>query len=274
MPQIVSDIISTDNAVATNEKRLSICLRSNGFSFSIVTTDGVLLTCGEVDAQQPLSPSDLTNAVIQAIGESDAPLVFKEMRLIIPTMQFAWIPAHLYDQRHDRQYLAAITKLSETDVIYRSFSKSLDSYLIFTAPSAVVNAFKIALPGIDIVCQHHILSEIVANTTSRSHPLMLLYLRPQAADIEAFYNGRLLLSSSRQAQNEDEILYHTINVMKHLHLETPDMELSICGQVDRDTFARFQHFFPNVLLYTGKPHTYHNPDFQTLHTYKHALILS
>ena len=74
MPQLVTDIISTDKAVANSEKRLSICLRSNGFSFSVVSTDDTLLTFGEVQSQQPLSASQLAQQVIQTLGEHDAVL--------------------------------------------------------------------------------------------------------------------------------------------------------------------------------------------------------
>ena len=274
MPQLVTDIISTDKAVANSEKRLSICLRSNGFSFSVVSTDDTLLTFGVVQSQQPLSASQLAQQVIQTLGEHDAVLDYKKMRLVIPSMHFVWIPAHLYDPSHNRQYLATVAPVDHEANICRSYSKSLDSYIVFTAPADIVTAFKIAIPGVDIICQHAVLAEALPVSTYKNHPAILLHLRDNVADIEAFYNGRLLLSASYPAQNNDELLYHAINVMKQLHLETPDMELAICGMVDRDIYSHLQHFFPNVTLFTGKPFTYLNPDFQTLHTYKHTLVLS
>ena len=141
-------------------------------------------------------------------------------------------------------------------------------------PADMATAFKVTLPGIDILCQHAVLIEAAHRSASSSHPYILLHVREGAADIEAFFNGNLLLTNSYPAGDSEEVLYHALSVMKHLHLETPDMELAICGLVDRTFFSRMQHFFPNVTLYTGKPYTFLNPDFQTLHTYRHTLILS
>ena len=100
-----------------------------------------------------------------------------------------------------------------------------------------------------------------------------MHVRDGVGDFEAFYNGRLLMSNSYAANGEKELLYHALNVMKTLHLETPDMELAICGEVGRDIYGMLQHYFPNVTLYTGRPFTYTNPDFQTFHSYRHVLVL-
>ena len=44
-------LIVTENEFAPSEKRLSICLRTNGFSFSELTASGVLLTFGEAEGE-------------------------------------------------------------------------------------------------------------------------------------------------------------------------------------------------------------------------------
>lgn len=274
MPQTVTDIITTDRAVANSDKRLSICLRPNGFSFSVFTNDRLLLTVGDIKTASQLPPDQLVQLVLATEGIDGDTLDYRQMRLIIPTMQSVWIPAHLYDPSLDRQYLNTVCQPDPEQGIFRTFSPSLNAHLVFTAPTSTVLAFKIAMPGIDVMCQHSILVDTMMSSATSSHPSILLHVRPQAADIQAFYNGRLLLSNSFPAQNHDEALYHALSVMKHLHLETPDMELSICGLVDRDFYTQLQHFFPTVLLHTGTPFTFLNPDFQTLHTYLHTLILS
>ncbi len=274
MQSLVTDIITTDSAVANTEKRLSICLGSNGFSFSVATLNDVLLTVGEVGLGQYSSATSLARVVAETVLNGEAALGYKQMSLILPSMHFAWIPEHLYDPSRDRQYLNVVASIPDAAGVSRIYSPALKSYIVFAVPSDIVMAFKIALPGIDIHCQHSVLADSSTLSSSVGHPAILLHVRSGMADIEAYYNGHLLLSATYPSSDREEVLYHTLNVMKQLHLETPDIQLSICGQVDRDFYLHLCHFFPNVDLFTGKQYSFINPDFQTLHTYKYALVLS
>ena len=266
----VTSILTTSEAVANDVSRLSICLRANGFSFSVATTDGVLLTVGDVQTDD-VSASRVAETVAASGGSA---LGYRQMRLIVPGTQFAWVPEHLFDAAHMHQYLNLVAEVGEGMGVYYSYSPALKSYMVFAAPESVVMSYKVTMPGIDVFNQHSALvSEHLLNK-SAGHPVVLLHAREGVADIEAMYNGQLLLSNSFAAADEEELLYHALNVMKRLHLETPDMELSICGNVERSLYARLQHFFPNVTLYTALPYRYLNPEFETLHTYRHALILS
>ena len=52
-------LIVTEKEFPSSEKRLSICLRPNGFSFSEVTLSGVLLTFGEAEGQHATSMTSI-----------------------------------------------------------------------------------------------------------------------------------------------------------------------------------------------------------------------
>ena len=270
----VTSIITTDKAVATDEIRLSICLGANGFSFSTATVGRELLAFGEAefDFRRPIGqlPQALKD-FFEANGI--ATFGFKEMRLTVPSAHFVWVPESLYDAGRDRQYLKLASKPDMGLGVYHSYSGCLKSYMVFTAPAEVVTAFKLALPGIDVVCQHSVLTNEKLMQRSVRHPVVLMHVRDGAGDYEAFYNGGLLLSNSFVADGDNELLYHGLEVMKTLHMETPDMELMICGAVGREIYGLLQHYFPNVTLYTGDPFTFANPEFQTFPSYRHTLLL-
>lgn len=271
----VTTLITTDKAVANNDSRLSICLRPNGFSFATASTDQVLYTLGEAefDMTQPLGETVSHIKAFFAEQGVDT-LNIAQMRLVVPASQFVWIPEELYDPARDRQYLQMVARPERDNSVCHILSPVLKAYMVFTAPAAAVTAFKVALPGIDIHCQHSVLVNDLTLKKSVGHPCLLVHVREGVADYEAFYDGRLLLSNSLPAADDNECLYHALGIMKQLHMETPDMELTICGDVGRQIYQMLQHYFPSVTLYTGKPHTFVNPEFQTLHTYRHALLLS
>lgn len=275
MSNKVTTLITTDKAVANNAKRLSICLRSNGFSFSIVTLDQVLLTFGQADFDFNLQLGELSQAIKDFFVENDInTFEMRQMSLIVPSDNFAWIPEHLYDAAYDRQYLKMVGNPDMNLGTYHCYVPLLGSYMAFSAQTTIIAAFKIALPGIDVHSQHTILVNETLMKRSMQHPLMVMHVRSEMTDIEAFYANQLLLSNSFVSRTRDEMLYHTIDVMKQLHLETPDMELAICGDVDRELYGFLQHYFPNVTLYTGRPTSFINSEFNTFPTYKHALLLS
>ena len=278
----VTSIITTDKAVATDNRcttdtnniRLSICLRANGFSFSTMTTERELLTFGEAEFDLHRPFGQLTEAIKGFFAENGIPTFgCKEVRLVMPSEQCVWVPEHLYDAARDRQYLKMVANVVSDTGVCHAYCKSLNSFMVFAASSDVVTAFKIALPGVDVVCQHAVLVDDALLQRSVQHPVMLMHVRERVGDFEAMFMGRLLLSNSFACGDEGELLYHGLEVMKGLHLETPDMELAICGAVGRELYGRLQHYFPNVTLYTGKPFTYLNPEFQMFHSYRHVLVL-
>lgn len=275
MSHPVTSIITTGDAVANEETRLSICLRADGFSFSVATLDGILLTVGDCRPDGWKLDATAARRVADTVTDArDLALGYRQMQLIIPTTQFTWVPEHLFDASRVHQYLHFVAELDEGANAYHIYSPAIKAYMVFAAPDALVTPFKVALPGIDVHNQHSAMVTEHLLQASAGHPVILMHVRDGVADIEAMYNGQLLLSNSYDANGEEELLYHALNVMKRLHLETPDMDLKICGNVDRSIYARLSRFFPNVTLYTGIPHRYLNPEFETLHTYRHALILS
>ncbi|MBQ9864977.1 MAG: DUF3822 family protein [Bacteroidales bacterium] len=275
MSDPVTTFITTDKAVANNELRLSICLRPNGFSFCVTTIGQELLTFGETDFDMNRPLGQLTASLTQFFADHGiATFGLKQTRLIVPSEHFVWVPAHLYDGTRDRQYLDMTSSPVSGLSACRCYSSSQDSYMVFAAPTNVVTAFKIALPGIDVLCQHSVLVNDVLKQRSTTHPVIVMHVREGVGDYEAYYGGLLLLSNTFPSVNADELVYHALEVMKKLHTETPDMELAICGAVGREIYGLLQHYFPKVTLYTGIPITYSNPQFQLLHTYRYALLLS
>lgn len=274
MTDHITSIITTDKAVATDEIRLSICLRTNGFSFSTMTMGHELLTFGEAafDLHRPFCQLPQTlkkffdESGIQTFG-------CKEVRLVVPSEQCVWIPKHLYDAAYDRQYLKMVTDVGGGVGVVHAYNECVGAYMVFTAPAEVVTAFKVAIPGVEVVCQHSVLVDERLKESSAQHPIVLMHVRERVGDFEAFYNKQLLLSNSYTATDEGELVYRALEVMKGMHLETPDMELAICGEVGRELYARLQRYFPNVTLYTGRSFSYSNPKFQTFHSYRHVLVL-
>lgn len=197
-----------------------------------------------------------------------------ECELIVDASIFTWVPEHLYSEGQERRYLELLSAVPLSCRLYADYSAAMKAYMVFATDNEAIDAFRIALTGLKIRCQHSKLVNATLIEESRQHATMLVQLREGKIDVEAFDGGRLLLSNSFPCANRDEMLYHSIGVMKSLNIESPLMVLMLCGNVDRELYAFVRSYFPKVRLYTGRPLTFENPAFQPYRTYQHAVMLS
>lgn len=275
----VNSIITTDKEVASSEKRLSICLQSNGFSFSVTTASGLLLSFGDVSMGLTQSMSALVSDIKSLFADLHIyPVEFKRLRLVMSSDCYVWVPAALYDAAQQRRYLETVATLPPMAMVSAVYHAQQDAYLVFTSDATVLTAFKVALPGIECCAQPYaLLSDTLLQTP---HPVVLAWLgatanaRQMAVDYLVVKEGKLLLSTRRQVDDAQQMLYTSIAVMKRMEVETADMELLLCGAVGRDLFMQLRGYFPHLGLYNGAPLRPQHPDLARLHAYRYATILS
>lgn len=271
----INSFIPSKKDVVSTEKRLSICLLPNGFSFSVTTLHDELLSVGEVECDINAPMSDLVKVVKSAFEEMQIqPFGLKECELIVFSRQFVWVPIHLYDEKNDKSYLEALCHIPGGSTVYADFNESIKAMMVFADNSNAVAAFKIVIPRLKVRCQHSKLVDDSLLELSDLKSLILIHVRKDACDIEVVCNKKLLLSNTFDSANFDEVMFHTMNVAKQFHLEEAMLTTAICGEVGREEYAKIRRFLPNVSLYTGRPLKLTNPEMQHLPTYRHAVVLS
>lgn len=265
-------LIVTEKEFSSSEKRLSICLRPNGFSFSEMTLSGVLLTFGEAEGEHASSMTVImadVKAFFASIGVR--PLGYSSMELVVLSDQSVWVPDELYSPSAHRQYLKVVG--SDATAIMATPCKALSSMAVYAASDTVSTAFKVALPGLAVVNQHVKLASLGLEHRSQEHPLLLAHWRERVIDFAAFRDGRYIYGNTVSFVSDSEAQFHTVEVLKSFGLENTGTELLVCGDVGRERFALVRPYFPQASLYTGTHTSYLNPAFKTLHTYRNALIL-
>lgn len=265
-------LIVTEKEFASSEKRLSICLRSNGFSFSEVTLSGVLLTFGEAEGVHASSMTGVmadVKAFFASVGIR--PLGYASMELIVLSDENVWVPDELYTPSANRQYLKLVGSIAAT--VMATPCKVLASTAVYVASDSLATAFKVALPGLSVVNQHVKLATLGFERRSEKHPVLVTHWREGVIDFAAFRDGRYIFGNTVRFASDSEAQFHTVEVLKIFGLENADTEMLMCGEVSRERFALLRPYFPMASLYTGSHTTFLNPAFKTLHTYKNALIL-
>lgn len=261
-------LINTANELASREKRLSICLGANGFSFTEVTSTGMLLTFGEAEGHHAATMTGVM-ADVKAFFASAGirPLGYAAMELIVLTDESTWVPDELYSSMANRNYLKLVG--STPDMLMTYHSKALAATAVFAANEQVVTAFKVAMPGVTVMHQHAKMAQMAPR--SADHPVLMAHWRKGRVDLAAFRDGRYLYGNTLRHTDDSEAVYHTVEVMKCYNLEEPGTELLVCGDVNRDRYALLTPYFPKATLFNGNYKA--SPELRGLHTYRHALLL-
>lgn len=271
----INSFIKTDKEVASYEKRLSICVMPNGFSFSVVSSQGELIALCDVDCALSQSMSQMLGNIKGVFSEIGlATYGMKETELIVPARHFVWIPIHLYDETKNHDYLEAIHKLEVGESVFADYNTAANAQLVFVADSNLVSAFRIALPGLKVRAQHSKLVNPDTIDASHMKSLMVINLREKETDFAVFVNRKLQLSNTFDCANLDETLYHAVNINKQLHLDDVPLSVALCGNVDKDQYHRVHEFFNNVALYTGRNLQLSSEQMRRTPIYRYALILS
>ena len=247
----------------------------------MTTSSGLFIAFGEVsvDLSQPMS--SLISDIKSVFSELRIyPVEFQSMRLVVDTSCYTWIPAALYESSQQRRYLETVAKVPDMAMVSASYHAALEAQCVYTTDATLLTAFKVALPGIACCAQPYALLGDALLRRSDRHPVMVAWLTNDVAthkmyvDYLVLKGGQLLLSTRRSADDVQQLLYTSLNVMKRMEVETPDMEMLLCGAVERELFMQLRGYFPHLDLYNGAPLKPQHSDLARLHAYRYATILS
>lgn len=268
MPYIRKTLCTTEACDAVHDKRLSICLAADGFSFSAISAQGELLAFGEAEGGHASSMTEATRNIKAFFGEVGIqPLGFRKMEIVVVSNESVWVPNEVYSAACNRQYLRVVGG-SGTSAIAVPCA-SLASTAVFSADESLVTAFKVALPGSTVVNQHCRMASCAR--LGGSHPVLLSHWREGYVDLAAFTNGTYIYGNTIAFSDENALRYQLVETLRTFGIDRDDTELLMCGDVDRARFAALRPFFPKTNLFTGNCRV--GSAFRQLHTYRHALLL-
>ena len=268
MPYVTKTLITSEGRDVSHDKRISICLRANGFSFSETTSGGDLMAIGDAEGSHAAMMTDATRDIKTYFAEVGIrPLGYRRMELTVLSNQCTWVPDELYQPTSNRQYLSLVGGNGRGTMTARS--AELGATAVFNADEQLATAFKVAMPGLTVANQHVRLAGLAQ--LGSMHPVLLGYWRDGYIDLAAYRDGRYVFGNTIAFEDDNTALFNIVDVMKTYALEGNDVELMMCGDVSRELYARFRPYFPKVSLFTGRCHI--GPEFRGVHTYRYALIL-
>ena len=272
----VNSFITSDTRIQDGDKKLSICLSANGFSFSVISLSGKLLAIGDVDCDTPKSVAAVLMQLREIFGKLSLNLPsFAETEVIEPVAKFTLIPEHLYKKGTERQCLELVCTLDPKDEIKVEYSEKMQAYCLFVTDSIMVPALKILAPKIKHRCQHTVLAESshIADR-SKGNPVVSANLRSGYIDVAVFSEQRLLMTNTFSCTSTADAEFMILSVIRNLQLRKDMAEVMLSGQVDKERYQQMRPFFAKLGLNTGRPVVIEDDTLRRVHIYKYALTIN
>jgi hypothetical protein len=150
---------------------------------------------------------------------------FQHVSLITVTDYYSLIPATLFTQSSARDFLRLQHPgLSESSEIYHSYYKYTESVLIYAFDKDKIKAVQAIFPQVNI--RHH-LHQLIEDTPTLKGEQLSLILRNGKVDCLASHRNSILLINSYIFQTEEDIVYHVLNIIHHLHFDHETMQVTI-----------------------------------------------
>ena len=265
---VLEDFNSTDY-----QKKLSICLETNGFSFAVTNEKNQLLAFFDIACNFPDTLSQIIELIKKIFAEIHIEyMLMDELELIVPTNKHVWIPEHLFDQTKTREYFNLITPLQVKETVFHSYSEKIQAYSVFAYSDTIISAFKVTMPGIKVRSQHAKMIETQLLEKSRMKTNIEIYLRKDYFDIVIFDNKGFLISNTYKYSTKNDVVYYTLLLINQFRLNQDATEVYLSGKVDRDIYAYMEKFFRKITLYVGKKMQFTTNEMYYIHLYQYSLL--
>jgi hypothetical protein len=220
---------------------LSIRMSPDGFSLSVYSEDNDLLS----SERHSIHNADLT----QCLGSVCASLPgFESVSLVVITDTYTLIPAILFDADRAKDFLQLQhPALTETSQVLHTYYQHAGSMLIYAFDKQAIKAVQSVFPQINI--KHHLHQLIEANQDATGEQLSL-WLRPGKVDCLASRGNSIQLLNSYPFQTEEDIVYHVLNMLHHLHFKHETIQITIYRETDISIQPEniMRNYFPSVNL--------------------------
>ena len=126
--QIISEGLKTSEC----QKKLSICLETNGVSFTIINETNKMFAFGDITCVFPETLSQIIVMIKQVFADLNREYALMDVtELIVSSNKSTWIPESLFDAKHTREYFKVLSPLEVKETVFHCYSERLEAYSVF-----------------------------------------------------------------------------------------------------------------------------------------------
>ncbi len=267
--------VETD--IVSAQTRLSICLKADGFSFSLIRDDSQkLLAVGTFECDLSGTIPVVMNTVKECFNSIGIKMFrFAKMRVICTSEKQTWIPYKLYDASKNKDYLRAVANLHENETVLASVSEKLDAVNVFAYPIHKYSGVKILINQAEYCCPAQVLAEYAYDVAKFSQNTLIVNKRGKTLDIVLFKGNTFTLSNSITYSETEDMIYNLLFILQQTEIDTEAVKLLLTGDnYEGEELMLLRRYIKDVLYANPMENIKVGMDFDEVNLQNYFLVIA
>ncbi len=266
------------NIAKTTTYQLSLLLKGCGISYTI--TDTVRNKCLAIKNFnfENADNTEKYHANIQSFIDDDSFLSknYKRTNFIYSSHKSTLVPYDFFNKSILKEYFTMNFEMDELEEIHFNKLPELKLVNVFSIPSEITTLMVNKFPELRFYHQSTTLIDGLAKKSRKKGYMIGVLVCGKYFDIAVTHNGELLLSNNIRFSNEQDFVYHIMNIYKQLNIPNRETHLYLGGDITKESklFRLLSEYVSNIWFSkagTSKPIIY---NFREVPQHMVANILS
>lgn len=240
----------TFSITKTNTYQLSILLKPSGLTYTIVdTVRKKCVAIKNVNFGELKNTAEYHNKITTLLtNDSFLSKNYKSIDFIYSSRKSTLVPMELFQKKLLKEYFTTAHDLDEFEEIHFNKLSKTNSINIFSIPGDITTLMVNQFPELKF---HHQASTFIDNSIIKSETnghIIGVMVYKSYFDITVCNNGQLYLYNNLDYQNENDFVYHIINIYQQLNIPDAKTNMYLSGDITKDSkkFKLLNRYIRNI----------------------------
>jgi len=179
-------------------------------------------------------------------------LKFKTVKIIFDTPYFSLIPSELYEEGNKKELLSFLVDLPKNYKLITEKVESVNAVAVFAVPQIAYDEFTKQYP--QVTFSHSIITFLKATKNLYKKILkgktLFIDVNTECFNVLCYNDEKLQLANVYSFENENDITYQLVNMMKQFDMDTMRDQVFISGGIEKQAavYQKLAKYIKNISL--------------------------
>ena len=240
----------TFSITKTSTYHLSVLLKPGGLTYTIIDT--VRMKCVAIknaNFEDLKGTTDYHNRIKDVlVKDSFLAKNYKAIDFVFSSRKSTLVPMEFFNKKMLRHYFTTSHQLDDFEELHFNRLNKSDTVNIFSIPSDITTLMVNQFPELKF---YHQASTFIDNSIRKSETnghIIGVMVYESYFDISICNNGKLFLYNNLEYSNENDFVYHIVNIYQQLNIPDGKTNMYLSGDIDKNSkkFKLLNRFIRNI----------------------------
>jgi len=189
---------------------------------------------------------------------------FKYVKITLESSYFSLIPSELYAEENKKEDLSFLVNVPDNYKLMTENVNSINAVAVYAVPQFAYDEWMKNYPQAKFT--HSIVTLLKATETLYKNVLngkkLFVDIHPEFVNVLCYNSGKLQLANSYPFENENDITYQLVNIMKQFDMDTMRDHLFLSGGIEENSavYQKLAKYIKNI-LFVNRPDIFNYTSF-------------